>query len=67
MRVISASGTYVPTAGAKSMLAFATGGGGAGGGNATTNGFTGGGGSAGGTGVYFGPVSQQTVTIGAGG
>ncbi len=67
MRVISASGTYTPTAGAKNMLVFATGGGGAGGGNATSNGFTGGGGSAGGTGVYFGPASQQTVTIGAGG
>ncbi|TJV02483.1 MAG: hypothetical protein E5Y35_27805, partial [Mesorhizobium sp.] len=67
MRVMTASGTYTPTVGAKSMLVFATGAGGAGGGNATTNGFTGGGGSAGGTAVYFGPVSQQTVTIGAGG
>lgn len=67
MRVIAASGTYVPTAGAKSMLVFATGGGGAGGGNATAGGFTGGGGSAGGTAVYFGPVSSQIVTIAAGG
>lgn len=67
MRVIAASGTYTPSAGAKSMLAFATGGGGAGGGNAVANGLTGGGGSAGGTGIYFGPVSQQTVTISAGG
>lgn len=67
MRVMTASGTYTPTAGAKSMLVFATGAGGAGGGNATANGFTGGGGSAGGTAVYFGAVSQQTVTIGAGG
>ncbi|MGX5803488.1 hypothetical protein ACWGS9_19885 [Bradyrhizobium sp. Arg314] len=67
MRVITSSGSYTPTTGAKNMIVFATGGGGAGGGNATGSGFTGGGGNSGGTAIYFGAVSSQTITIGAGG
>ncbi|MBZ9683195.1 hypothetical protein LB531_21290 [Mesorhizobium sp. CO1-1-2] len=61
VRVFTLSATYTPTAGAKNMIVFATGGGGAGGNQ------VGGGASSGGTALYFGAVSSQVVTIGAGG
>lgn len=65
VQVFTSSGTYTPTSGAKNMLVFATGGGGAGGNGGSIG--NGGGGSAGGTALYFGAVSSQVVTIGAGG
>ena len=68
LRVFLASGNYVPTPGAKNMLVFATGGGGAGGSAiAGSTDTIGGGGNAGGTALFFGPVSSQPITIGAGG
>ena len=68
VQLITASGTYTKTTGARRALVFATGGGGGGGGSGP--GGTGGGGGAGGTAIAFSDltgVSTVTCTIGAGG
>jgi hypothetical protein len=69
MQVFTASGTYTPTSGMKSCIAFVTGaGGGGGGGNSVGNA---GGGGAGSTGISVISAAtigaSQTVTIGAAG
>lgn len=72
VQVITASGTYTPTAGTNRAIVEGVGGGGAGGGAPATGAAQasiGGGGSAGAFGrIYIGSgLSSQTVTIGAGG
>lgn len=71
-RIFTAGGTYVPTPGTTSAFIEAIGGGGAGGGIGATGGGAAGAGSGGGAGSYGmlwlpAGVTNQTVTIGAGG
>ena len=71
IQVFTASGTYTPTAGKTTFLAFVTGGGGGGGGGGTQSGSVGGGGGGGGSGfrLYTSAEmgSSAAITFGAGG
>jgi len=71
IQVFTASGTYTPTAGKTTFLAFVTGGGGGGGGGGTQSGSVGGGGGGGGSGfrLYTSAEMGSTaaITFGAGG
>ena len=71
IQVFTANGTYTPTAGKTTFLAFVTGGGGGGGGGSSFGGASGGGGGGGGTGFRLYTSTEMgitaAITFGSGG